>query len=63
MHKKIDQIVFYQLQKQSCDIIFPLRKYGYLCNDTVTTSSNKLRDFQCKFADVRMTMKDMSRTE
>ena len=50
-------------KKQSCDLIVTLRRYGYLCNDTVITSANKLRDVQCKFANVRMAMKDMCRTE
>ena len=40
-----------------------IQKIGYLSNDTPITSANKLRDFQCKFANVRMAMKHMSRTE
>ena len=42
--------------------ILTLRRYDYLCKDTVITSPNKLRDFQCKFAIVTMAMRDMSRT-
>ena len=63
MRTLIEKIVFYQYQKQSCDVIVPLRRYGYFCDDTVFTSANKLCDFQCKFTIVTMAMEDMSQTE
>ena len=53
----IDKIVSYQEQKQSRVFIVPFRRYDYFCNDTVNTSPNKLRDFQCKFTIVTMAMK------
>ena len=40
-------------------ITVPLRRYGYLCNDSAITTANKLRDFQCKFANVRMNRIDI----
>ena len=52
MQTMIDKSVFYQYKKQSCDFIIPLRVYGYLCNDTVIKSANKLRDCSCKFTHV-----------
>ena len=57
MRKLIAKIVLYQEQKQSHVFIVPFRRYDYLCNDTVNTSPNKLRYFQCKFTIVTMAMK------
>ena len=60
----IDTIVSSRIQKESCDFNIPLRRYGYFCNDTVLfTSANKLHNFQRKFSNVRMAMKDMNGTE
>ena len=40
------------------DFNVPLRRYGYLCIGTlITRYANKLRDFQCKFTNVRMAIK------
>ena len=63
MCKIRDNIVFYQTQAECCDFDVLFRRCGYFCNDTVTTSANKLRDFQCKFPYIRMAMKDISRTD
>ena len=59
----IDKTFFLLITKQSCDFIVPLRRYDYICNDTVIMSPKKFRDFQWKCAIVTMAMKDMSRTE
>ena len=51
------------MKKKGFYFIRPLRRYGYLCNDTVISSPNKLSDFQCKLANVRMVMRDKRKTE
>ena len=52
MRIMIYKIISYQTQKKNQDFDIPFRRYDYLCNNTVITSANKLRDFQCKFAHV-----------
>ena len=43
-----------ETRKQSCDFI----DMAFCVMVSVITSANKLCDFQCKFANVRMAMKD-----